>query len=127
MRSSLAIFSVIALTACTQEYVTWEKNSPTAPDLQVAFYECERDTRMAARSFGSGFAAQAEAEAFFGRCMSTKGYYQQRSTVERPVVSSSFARKFNAWRERFMECARITRTDAERDACAGPPPENTGT
>lgn len=75
MFASVAL--AVALTGCADEPWQWTKPGATQAEFQTAAYECERDTRMAARSFGYGVVAQIEAEAFATRCMNARGFYKQ--------------------------------------------------
>jgi hypothetical protein len=40
-------------------------------------YECERDARMSAGSFGTGLVGELNAQEFMGRCFQAKGYHLQ--------------------------------------------------
>jgi hypothetical protein len=58
---------------CAQENV-WQKPSASPSEAQRDFYECERDTRASASSFSGGLQGAGEAQAFYGRCLSARGY-----------------------------------------------------
>ena len=69
--------SAILLTACAvqeQRQLTFIKNGASYADYQRDSYDCERDTRMAAGSFGTGPIARANAQDFLLRCMTVKGW-----------------------------------------------------
>lgn len=55
--------------------MTWHKSGVSQADSQRDFYECERDTRASAWSFSGGLQGAGEAQAFYGRCMTAKGYH----------------------------------------------------
>jgi hypothetical protein len=55
--------------------VIWGNPNVTDAQAQVDSYECERDARMSAPSFGRpGPVAQILAQRFQARCMASKGY-----------------------------------------------------
>jgi len=87
----LAILALALLMAgCATEEFVWYKPGASDTELQQAAYECERDTRMAAASFGGGWVGAGEAQAFAERCMNAKGFYATRASAlykEPPVVS----------------------------------------
>lgn len=63
----------VAAAGCDGGY-TLQKLGASAADLQRDSYECERDTRAAAISFGGGFVGQANAQSFYERCLQARGY-----------------------------------------------------
>jgi hypothetical protein len=72
--AALAVSIVGCHRAPGDRQLVWVKDGASNADLQLALYECERDTRAAALSFGGGITGAAEAQAFAQRCMSAKGY-----------------------------------------------------
>jgi len=44
------------------------------PGFLGGYDDCERDTRLAALSFGNTIVGQVQAERFAQRCMESKGY-----------------------------------------------------
>lgn len=69
-----ALLGLLAVAACQQQAGQWYKTGATLEDFNRDGYECERDTRNVARSFGGGIMGQAEAEGFMSRCMVAKGW-----------------------------------------------------
>ncbi len=63
----------LALAACEGPDI-WDKPGATQADFQRDAYECERDARMSAMSFGGGIAGAIEAKNFYRRCMVAHGY-----------------------------------------------------
>lgn len=83
--------AVLALGA-RQEPLAWYKGGASESDYQKASYECERDTRMAAASFGGGIVGAANADSFAIRCMNTKGFYRvpvSQAAPVRPVMTTT--------------------------------------
>jgi hypothetical protein len=76
-RMVAAVVAALALGACAEEPWHWHKPGASPQEFQQASYGCERDTRMAARSFGGGIVGQMEAAAFIERCMGAQGFYKQ--------------------------------------------------
>ena len=74
VRGSLVL--LFTLSACQSDSAVWYKGGASESDYQRDTYECERDTRMAAASFGTGPVGAANAEAFAARCMNARGYYR---------------------------------------------------
>jgi hypothetical protein len=62
---------------CAQQggELVWSKEGAAEGEREAAQYDCERDTRMSAASFSGGLQGAGEAQAFYGRCMSAKGFY----------------------------------------------------
>jgi len=77
-----AMAFLLAAGACAQskDYLVWYKEGASDADLQQAQYECERDTRMSAASFGPGPLGTANAQAFAQRCMNSKGFTLRSAT-----------------------------------------------
>ena len=71
---TIAIASSVLLGGCAQTY--WTKPGFNAADWQRDNYECERDARMSAASFGGNVFSAVD---FFNRCLRAKGYYQARA------------------------------------------------
>jgi len=72
IRSSLALAALLALYGCGPRYV-WVKDV-SQDELNRDRYECERDMRAGALSFGTGIVGQINANEFMGRCFQAKGY-----------------------------------------------------
>jgi hypothetical protein len=68
----LLVMSLGLLAACGPRYI-WVKDVGQ-DELNRDRYECERDARMSAGSFGVGLVGQMNAEEFMGRCFQAKGY-----------------------------------------------------
>ncbi len=73
-------FGLLALSAmgCAQPEpeLVWRKTGAAPGEYEAAAYECERDTRAVAPSFGRGILIPAiEAQNFAARCMNAKGFY----------------------------------------------------
>jgi hypothetical protein len=68
----------VAVAGCAGErhaqQFEWGKQGATTAQRDSDLYECERDTRAGARSFGGGTYGQYQAQNFFMRCMNAKGY-----------------------------------------------------
>lgn len=62
----------LALSACASG--RFVKPGATAQDWNQDSYECERDARGVAYSFGGGFVAVAEARRFAIKCMAARGW-----------------------------------------------------
>jgi len=75
LRLVLAVCALSAFGCVGPQYV-WVKHAPQ-DELTRDRYECERDTRAAASSFGPGLTGQLNAEQFMGRCFQAKGYTLQ--------------------------------------------------
>ena len=70
-----AVFVALLLAACVQGTPErFYKKGATADDYSRDTYECERDTRVVAASFGVGPAAQSYAWEFMFKCMVARGY-----------------------------------------------------
>jgi hypothetical protein len=81
MKAILASGLVAALFMCgCADPPVWSKPGATQADFNRDSYECERDTRMAAASFGTGVVASIQAQDFMGRCMVAHGYAQRGAT-----------------------------------------------
>lgn len=80
MRRSMRVILVgvgLSLAACAHEAPTvWDKPGAASGEWQTALYECERDARQSARSFGTGVVAEMRANQFMDRCLNTKGWRQ---------------------------------------------------
>ena len=76
IRSSLALAAFLALCGCGPRYV-WVKDV-SQDELNRDRYECERDMRAGAMSFGTGIVGQINANDFMGRCFQAKGYRLQQ-------------------------------------------------
>lgn len=82
----LLVGLVMSITsACQIDQDVWYRGGASQADYERAAYECERDTRMAAATFGSGLAGAANAEAFTARCMNSKGFYRARASQVNPA------------------------------------------
>ena len=73
--STLLVVILSLLAGCGPRY-HWVKNVSEQERLRD-HYECERDMRAGAASFGTGFDRQANANDFMGRCFQAKGYVLQ--------------------------------------------------
>lgn len=76
MTKLLAAIAMLALVACDANAGRqFYKTGATLADYQKDSYECERDTRMSVpQGFTMSVYGQLEAENFFVRCMSVKGW-----------------------------------------------------
>ncbi len=74
----LLVLSLMLLAACGTRYMWVKKVSQD--ELNRDRYECERDARMSAGSFGTGLVGAANAEDFIGRCFQAKGYVLKQVT-----------------------------------------------
>lgn len=71
----LTIGAAAALAACApMRQETFYKAGISTEEFNRDTYECERDTRAAAASFGRGPMAAEEARGFAIRCMQARGY-----------------------------------------------------
>ena len=78
--------AIFGIAACASNEVQWTKAGATPADYQRDTYECERDTRTVAYTFTPGVILPAiDAQNFFSRCMSAKGYVMQTTSQSRPV------------------------------------------
>lgn len=68
----ILMLSLGLLAACGPRYI-WVKNVGE-DELNRDRYECERDARMSAGSFGTGLVGALNAQDFMGRCFQAKGY-----------------------------------------------------
>ena len=75
-RTVSAFAFALLLGACSQPSnpERFFKAGATTDDYTRDSYECERETRSVAASFGTGPAAQANARDFMFKCMSARGY-----------------------------------------------------
>lgn len=64
----------LSLVGCSGPQLEWQKRGASTADMQRDAYECERDTRTAAASFSGGLQGAGEAQAFYGRCLTARGY-----------------------------------------------------
>ena len=78
--SALLLAGSLIGCAAPQDELMWAKPGGSDMDRQQALYECERDTRMSAPSFGGGFAGANAAQDFAQRCMGAKGYSLVRTS-----------------------------------------------
>ena len=69
----LAVLASLSLAGCADERRLYRDNTSQA-DYQKDAYECERDTRMSASSFGGGIVGSMNANDFAIRCMQARGY-----------------------------------------------------
>lgn len=75
MFRALTAIAVIALVAgCAGDTRRFYKDGVDLAQYERDAYECERDTRMSAVSFGGGVTAPTFARNFAIRCMQAKGY-----------------------------------------------------
>lgn len=72
LRRSLWLLLLPLLAACGPRYI-WVKDI-SQDELNRDRYECERDMRAGAMSFGTGIVGQINADEFMGRCFQAKGY-----------------------------------------------------
>jgi hypothetical protein len=87
-KTTIAAVPLLLLAACSSasDAYYWNKPGASSADLQHDSYECERDMRAGAASFGVGVGAAAQAEAFGQRCMSAKGYRLTRAYTPGPPI-----------------------------------------
>lgn len=71
-RMALLVLAASLLGGCADD--VYYKEGATQADFQRDSYECERDARMSAASFGGGIAGAMEARNFYRRCMGVRGY-----------------------------------------------------
>ncbi|MFO1160936.1 MAG: hypothetical protein U1E60_19000 [Reyranellaceae bacterium] len=71
--AAVAVAAGLLVAACAGPDV-WERAGATQSDFQKDSYECERDARMSAASFGAGIAASLNARDFYRRCLTAHGY-----------------------------------------------------
>jgi hypothetical protein len=69
----LGIVALGAIVGCADERKLYRDNTSQA-DYNKDAYECERDTRMSAVSFGGGIVGSMNAKDFAIRCMQARGY-----------------------------------------------------
>jgi len=83
------LLAVCAMTLITVECnrVMWTKPGFNAVDWQRDNYECERDARAGAMSFGGGLIGSLNAQEFFNRCLVAHGYYQVTAAPPPPTNS----------------------------------------
>lgn len=107
MGRMFAITGVMALSVagCGDDGV-WTKQGATYADYRTASYECERDTRMSAVSFGTSILAQHYAQEFFAKCMNTRGFYLQKASNTRAPADP-----------KKVECLAQARDQAAADRC----------
>lgn len=115
-RMFAVVVASIALASCAEQPWVWAQSGNAAMPLQQAQYECERDTRMSAASFGYGVMAQVYARDFAVRCMGSKGWYQQ--TVGAAPTPAAYGSQNPAARQRYVDCLAQARTNAAAQACA---------
>jgi len=80
-RTSLAIALALLAGGCASEPNDriWQKDNPKPDELRQVSYECERDTRMSAGSFGRNpYMASGQASVFFEQCMNARDWYYSR-------------------------------------------------
>lgn len=70
------VAAALLLQGCGQPW-EWASTGNASVDFSKASYECERDMRMSAASFGDGIMRQYYADQFVIRCMSYKGWYRK--------------------------------------------------
>jgi hypothetical protein len=73
-RILMAILCALTLTACAMPTYSWYRPNLTEAEWRRDSYDCERDARMSALSFGTSIVGQVQAERFAQRCMESKGY-----------------------------------------------------
>lgn len=121
-----ALIGAVALAACADDPWVWTQSGSSAMPLQQAQYECERDTRISAASFGYGVMAQVYARDFAIRCMATKGWHQQSTRASNfgapDPAYVRYREDLSAWFERWEGCKAKHRTAAAREKCVGQPP-----
>lgn len=110
------IGAAVALASCAEQPWVWEQSGGSAVPLQQAQYECERDTRMSAASFGYGIMAQVYARDFAIRCMGSKGWYRQ--AVGAQPTPASYGSPDPAAKQRYIQCLAEARTNAATQQCA---------
>lgn len=87
--------AVLALTGCAEPDM-WVKAGTTQVDYQKDSYECERDARMSAASFGGGLAGAMNAQGFYRRCMVAHGYTLQQANSNPSSIYGSGMMKCRA-------------------------------
>jgi hypothetical protein len=77
MKRAVAVALLLVLGACS--HVVWDKPGATEEEFRRDAYQCERDARMSAGSFGGGLAGAINAQNFMERCMTyEKGYTKRK-------------------------------------------------
>jgi hypothetical protein len=71
---------LLFVSGCSEPYA-WIKAGASNDDFRRDAYECERDTRMAATSFGAGLAGQVDARNFYEKCLLARGYSKASTTA----------------------------------------------
>lgn len=69
----IVLASTFFLTACVTPPM-WSKAGATEADFNAQAYECEKDARLSAGSFGGGIVATLEFQNFERRCMVAHGW-----------------------------------------------------
>jgi hypothetical protein len=54
----------------------WAKPGVSFEEWRADQYNCERDMRMSAASFGNVYTREYYAQQFYNRCLEAKGYYR---------------------------------------------------
>lgn len=85
---------LLPLASCGPRYV-WVKDVPQE-ELTRDRYECERDMRAGAMSFGTGIVGQLNANDFMGRCFQAKGYRLQAVGEPQPAADPMRQYDFDA-------------------------------
>lgn len=86
MRRLGLCLALLSLAGCGPRYI-WVKDV-SQDELNRDRYECERDMRAGALSFGGGIAGQINANEFMGRCFQAKGYVLQPINAPPPDQSA---------------------------------------
>jgi len=73
MRPLLILGLALLAAACADERKFY-RSGATQADYRKDTYQCERDARSVAASFGGGITAGMEAKAFMVRCMQHHGW-----------------------------------------------------
>lgn len=81
MKKLFALALIVALSACAGDRRQFYKDGVSPDEYRTDAYECERDMRQAATSFGRGATAPVYAQRFGVRCMESKGYTYGVSAV----------------------------------------------
>ena len=104
MKRLLLLASGIVLTSCAE--TVWVESGATQADFKRDSYECERDTRMSAASFGGGFSGALGAQSFVERCMDVKGWSKTQATSTRsaPYVPPAPTIPFSGNPEQVVGC-----------------------
>ncbi|WP_439595154.1 hypothetical protein [Falsiroseomonas sp.] len=80
------VTAAFSLSACAQN--VWIRPGASTQEFDAERYACERDARQSG-GFGSGLVGAMEAQAFFNRCMTSRGWrLQEREAAQASVASA---------------------------------------